>query len=128
MKYSCNKIIVIILFVISGSSFADSFSSLTERGYSLALSSAVGNGNSWMYLINARDMYICLNLPGVNRIDNCKYVYTRGGTNYTDLLENGGKIISSSAVGNGNVWLTFINGSRTTTCLAMPGINTIECK
>jgi|GEM_PF-4351106 hypothetical protein len=118
-----------IFFLCAASSVsADSFDSLMSNGYSLALTSEVGNGNLWMYLQKSHNMYICLNLPGVNRIEECRTVAATGRTSYIDLLRSGAKLIAHNRVGNGNEWLTFLQGSQTVSCLAMPGIYTIECK
>jgi hypothetical protein len=115
-----------LLFAATAS--AESFGSLTGNGYSLAATGAVGNGNTWLYLKGTQDMYICLNMPGVNKIGDCKAAAPRGRVNYIELLESGAKIMSNSPVGNGNEWIMFVKGSETQTCLAMPGIYTIECR
>ena len=120
--------LLLSLLFASSVSHADSYAHLTSSGYTLALTSEVGNGNIWMYLQNDREMYICLNQPGINTIQDCKVAGSQGSTNYRDLIRSGAKIITHNAVGNGNEWLTFLNGSKTTACLAMPGIAVIECK
>jgi hypothetical protein len=127
MRSPKNIFSVLLLFAACAAS-AERFDNLMSNGYSLALTSEVGNGNLWMYLQKEHNMYICLNLPGVNRMEECRPVAATGRISYTELLRDGAKLIAHNKVGNGNEWLTFLKGSQSVSCLAMPGIYTIECK